>query len=201
MQDKRKLIPGIVLAAGESSRMGENKLLLPLGGKPILSCVLDTLLQSSLRHVYLVLGWDADRLRAISAPYFENLTIIENTDYRKGRASSIQAALCALHPSTPGALITPGDVPLISVSLIEKLLESFSLEPLITFPIVNGKKGHPVVFPGDAFNLLGKLQGDETLHDYILSHPARVRQVPWDDDGCLLDCDTPDDYRRICERK
>jgi len=188
-------IPGIVLAAGLSRRLGYNKLLLPLGGKPVLHWVLGALLEAGLARVLVVLGHESSIIRQSCGQYSESVTFVENPSYAAGRATSIQAGLAAAGASATGVLITPGDVPFIAGQLLPQLLAEFFTTNRITFPVTNGRKGHPVLFPASAFPLLKSLSGDETLHDYLREHPEATSILRWHDEGCLLDIDTASDIQ------
>jgi molybdenum cofactor cytidylyltransferase len=189
-------IPGIVLAAGQSTRLGSNKLLLPLRGRPVLHWVLDALLAVGLRKVVVVLGHESQQVRQSCGRFGDPVTFAENMAYKAGRATSVQVGLAAAGPSAVGVLITPGDVPFIGGRLMPQLLAGFIASNRITFPVVNGRKGHPVLFPASAIPLLKSLSGDETLHDYFREHPEATNVLPWHDEGCLLDIDTRSDIVR-----
>jgi molybdenum cofactor cytidylyltransferase len=189
-------IPGIVLAAGQSTRLGSNKLLFPLRSKPVLHWVLDALLAAGLKKVIVVLGHESREVRQSCECFGEAVAYTENPAYVAGRATSIQVGLAAVGPAALGVLITPGDVPFIGGRLLPQLLAAFFSSSRITFPAVNGRKGHPVLFPASAFPLLMGLSGDETLHDYFREHPEATNVLPWHDEGCLLDIDSRSDIVR-----
>ncbi len=190
-------LPAIVLAAGMSRRMGRNKLLLDLQGKPVLHWVLEALQCAGVSPIYVVTGHQADEVQACCDALPASSKTVFNPHYETGRASSIKAGLSALDDEVPGVLIMPGDVPFISTQLVMALQSEFARTNRICFPLVDGKKGHPVVFPRSAFPLLQGLEGDETLRDYMLSNPKHTAPLQWDDEACLLDVDTPTDLKTL----
>lgn len=185
-------LPAIVLAAGLGRRMGSNKLLLDLQGKPVLQWVLEALLDAGMQRIYVVTGHEASEVQACCESVDSCITTVFNPQYESGRATSIQAGLAALDDTAPGVLITPGDVPFIGADLVTALLAHFEETPKITFPLVKGKKGHPVVFPRLAFPLLQRLTCDETLHDYLLANTELTAPFDWDNPACTMDVDTPE---------
>jgi len=191
MQDSRSVTPAIVLAAGQSARMGCNKLLIEIQGKPMLHWVLDALVQAGSNSVIVVTGHQAELVKASCRNFDSRLHFVYNPDFADGRATSIKTGLNALPSSARSALICPGDVPFVNPDLIRQLLAEFARVRLVTFPCVGGRKGHPVIFPSSTFPLLRKLRGDQTLHAYFQANPSVTQQIATDDTGCLLDFDTP----------
>jgi len=189
-------ISAIVLAAGLSSRLGRNKLLLSLGGKPVVHWVLDALLEVKPAQLIVVLGHESRQVRQSCEPYGDSIKYVDNLSYLAGRSTSIHAGLEAVETPVQGVLIAPGDVPFIGGKLLPLLLAAFFTTKRITFPAVNGRKGHPVIFPLSSFPLLRGLSGDETLHDYFKQHPEVTAAMPWQDEGCLLDIDAESDIRQ-----
>ncbi|MEW6366118.1 MAG: nucleotidyltransferase family protein [Acidobacteriota bacterium] len=187
-------VPAIVLAAGRSSRFGRNKLVQPVRGRPMIHWVLDALADPRLSPIIVVVGFEKEVVAECCAQLAGPVTIVENELYEQGRSSSIRAGITALPPGSSCALVALGDMPFITASLVTALLDAFHRKPLITFPIVAGRKGHPVIFPAHTFPLLQQLRGDKTLHDYLLNHPDLTQPIPWDDSGCTVDIDTSDDH-------
>ena len=175
--------------------MGKNKLLLPVKGKAMLHWVLDALVATPLSPIFVVVGWEKELIQSRCSQYGDVISVVENPFYRKGRSSSIQAGLAVLPPDARGVLIMPGDVPFIAPSLIKTLISVFWKKHAIIFPLVDSKKGHPIIFPSEAFFLLWELKGEDTLNDYLLHHPETTHPVPWDEEGPIIDIDTPEDYR------
>ena len=196
-QTGRGLVPALLLAAGLSARFGANKLLMPLGGKAVIDCPLGALIAAGVSPIYIVLGHEAEAVQAHCRPYAHRVHFVENPDYPAGRASSVQAGLKAIESDALGVLITPADVPLIGCGLLAALLAQFQQSGLLTFPLTPAGRGHPVIFPRSEFHRLEALRGEATLHSYITSGTAPVSAVNWNDTGCTMDIDTPEDLERL----
>ncbi len=139
----RKNMAGIILAAGESRRMGEmNKLLEDIKGMPMIRKVAETMLASSLNNVSLVLGHDAE----IVAGAVKNLPVklIFNPDFRQGQSQSIRHAVESLNEDITDVLIALGDMPLVSTKLIDQMIDNHwglqNSRNHITLPEFNGKR-------------------------------------------------------------
>ncbi len=161
-QDPDHTIGAIVLAAGSSSRMGggRHKLLLPLGERPVIRHVLDAILQSQARPVVVVVGHQADRVRAALAhsPADSDVSIIENPAYLQGMSSSIHVGLRELMrdeqqtQTIKGVLIMLGDQPLMTEHIIDALIEQKAVtDKRIVAPLYGGKRGNPVLFDASLF--------------------------------------------------
>ena len=189
-------VPGIILAAGKSLRMGKNKLLLPFRGKPILQHVIDAALHSSLSPLILVLGSDSDAIR--SHVDLGNITVIENKDFSCGYGSSLQVGLRALSDSCVGAMFLLGDQPLVTAQTIEELLLAFQKEPeRWVAPSWNGQRGNPVITPASWFDRIFALKGDTGPREHLKDPSARLKLVDVDDRGVVFDIDSPEDYDRL----
>jgi len=189
-------VPGIILAAGRSLRMGENKLLLPFGGKPILQHVIDAALLSSLSPLVLVLGSDSDTIR--SQVESGTAFVVENHDFSCGYGSSLQVGLRALSVSCAGAMFLLGDQPLVTVATIEKLILAFQKEPeRWVAPSWNGQRGNPVITPASWFDRIFALKGDTGPREHLKDPSARLKLVDVEDIGVVFDIDSPEDYERL----
>lgn len=189
-------VPGIILAAGRSLRMGKNKLLLPFRSKPILQHVIDAALHSSLSPLILVLGSDSDAIR--SHVDLGNITVIENKDFSCGYGSSLQVGLRALSDSCAGAMFLLGDQPLVTAQTIEKLILAFQKEPeRWVAPSWNGQRGNPVITPASWFDRIFALKGDTGPREHLKDPSARLKLVDVDDRGVVFDIDSPEDYDRL----
>ncbi len=189
-------VPGIILAAGRSLRMGKNKLLLPFRGKPILQHVIDAALQSSLSPLILVLGSDSDAIR--SQVDSGTAFVIENKDFSRGYGSSLQVGLGALSNPCAGVMFLLGDQPLVTVTTIEKLIMAFQAEPeRWVAPSWNGQRGNPVITPASWFDRIFALKGDTGPREHLKDPSARLKLVDVDDRGVVFDIDSPEDYDRL----
>ena len=189
-------IPGIILAAGRSQRMGKNKLLLTFRGKPILQHVIDTVLQTSLSPVILVLGFDSDAIQSQIDP--GTSLVVENPDFTYGYGSSLQVGLKALNKPYIGAMFLLGDQPLVTSRTIETLNAAFQKEPdRWVAPLWKGQRGNPVITPAAWFNKIFALKGDTGPREHLKDSAANLKLINVDDRGVVFDIDTPEDYELL----
>ncbi len=191
-------VPGIILAAGRSLRMGKNKLLLTFNGKPILQHVIDAAQKSSLSPLILVLGADSDTIRL--QVDFGTIFVIENENFSRGYGSSLQTGLKALSRPCAGAMFLLGDQPLVTVDTIEKLILAFQKEPeRWVAPSWHGQRGNPVITPASWFDKIFALEGDTGPRKHLKDPAANLKLVKVDDRGVVFDIDSPEDYEFLKE--
>lgn len=184
-------VAAIVLAAGQSRRMGpENKLLALVDGRPMITHVVDALLASRARPVIVVTGHEEDRVRAALGE--RPVHLCHNPDYAEGLSTSLRAGLEAL-PEVEGVLVSLGDMPRIKAGQIDRLIAAFqpSEGRAICVPTVNGKRGNPVLFATRFLPEMRELSGDVGARHLIGAHAEEVVEIEMDDDAALLDIDTP----------
>lgn len=188
-------VAGIVLAAGTSSRMAGQKLLLPLGNKSVLEHVVDLALSLPLAPVIVVLGHQAEALVAVLGR--RPVVLARNPAYAQGQSTSVRAALAALPSGVRAAVFFLGDQPLIRRQVVETLLKTYQETgaPAV-YPTYTGRRGNPVLFDRRAFTALAGCQGDEGGRTLLAGGLAGAVAVPVDDPGILLDIDTAADYER-----
>lgn len=189
----RPRIGAVILAAGQSRRMGEsNKLLADMGGKPMVAHVADAALGSRAHPVVAVLGHQANDVRNALAD--RDLSFVENPSYRDGLSESLKVGLRALPADVDGALICLGDMPRVSAAEIDRLIEAFN--PLegraICVPTYRGKRGNPVLFARRFFGRMESVSGDVGARHLIGEAAEAVCEVEMDNSGILLDVDTPE---------
>jgi molybdenum cofactor cytidylyltransferase len=195
-------IAALVLAAGQSSRMGENKLLLPLDGKPVLRHVVDAIRGSSVTSTTLVLGHQAEAVRAL----FEDAPVdfVVNEDYRLGLSTSLKKGLAALAPEVDGAMVFLGDMPDVDSALIDRMIGSFDPGQMraIIVPKRGGRRGHPVLWGRGFFPILTeKMTGDIGAKAFIGQYAEWVAEIEADHDGVFTDLDTPEAFRARKQRE
>lgn len=193
------MIAALVLAAGQSSRMGTHKLLLPLGDLPVVAHVADAALGSALRPVVVVLGHQADRVRQALAG--RDLQLVVNPAYRDGLSTSLRAGLDALPPDADGVVIALGDQPGIVPAHLDALCATAaSTGAPIVVATYRGQRRNPVYFAHSCFAELRAVTGDSGGRQVIARHPDLVRELPFDDLDAAADLDTPTDYDRLRSR-
>jgi molybdenum cofactor cytidylyltransferase len=189
-------IAGIVLAAGESTRFGEPKQLLPWGERPLVWHVAQRALEAGLAPVVVVSGAHTPEIRLALAGL--PVSLVYNPDPHAGQSASIQAGLRALPDRVGGVVFLLADQPQIPVDLVRKLVETHSQTrgPLVASQ-VDGQRANPVLFDRETFLDFLALRGDTGGRALFSKFP--VTWVPWHDDRPLMDVDTPEDYRRLLE--
>lgn len=166
----------IVLAAGESSRFGGQKLLAPLGGQPLVRRTVQNVLAAGIADIVVVLGADADDVRAA----LDGLPVrfVLNADYRDGMSASLRRGIEALDPAARAALIVLGDQPAVGPELMRRVLAAQrETDKPIAAPVYDGVQGNPVVFAREVFAELGALHGDRGAREVVQRDPGRVAMV------------------------
>ncbi|MDI9847789.1 molybdopterin-binding/glycosyltransferase family 2 protein [Rhodoblastus sp. 17X3] len=190
-------IAALVLAAGQSRRMGANKLVLTLEGKPVIRHVLDAIADSRIATAFVVLGHEAEQVQAALAQ--TDARFVVNADFDGGLSTSLKAGLAALPPDIDGAMIFLGDMPDIDPALIDRMIEAFDPGRMqaIVVPKREGRRGHPVLWGKGFFPLLlQETQGDTGARHLIGQYADWVAEIEADDDGVLVDLDTPEAFLR-----
>jgi molybdenum cofactor cytidylyltransferase len=184
-------IAAIVLAAGQSSRMGTNKLLAAVGGKPLVRHAVEAAVASAADPVVVVTGNGAgDIENALSGLKVE---IVNNPDFPKGLSSSLRKGINALPDDCDGAVILLGDMPDVTPALIDKLVAAFDPgeERAICVATRHGKRGNPVLWARRFFPEMTAIEGDVGARHLIAQYGELVCEVEAADDGPLIDIDTP----------
>ncbi len=199
-------VAAIILAAGSSTRMGHAKALLPdADGRSFVVRLARAFAQAGVHHIVVVTGPEsgpiAESLSAGDAAVAPQLVV--NPDPARGQLSSVWAGLEALRALEPAAvLIVPVDMPLAQPATIRALLEEWRRSRgAIVRPVVGVRHGHPVLFDGALFDELRRAPLDEGARAVVHAHRADVVDVPVDDEGCLADIDTPEDYEVLIKGK
>lgn len=191
------MLSAIILAAGESKRMGQNKFLLPWGEKKMLEQTLATYSQSPLDEIILVLGYEAERILAEITT--SAIKVVINPAFKEGMSSSLRCGLLAVGQHTAGILIALGDQPGIDRKVVIKLVSAFhDLYPRhnIFVPIYNGRPGHPVILSKKFFPDIQKLTGDIGGRHILRRNEKEIFEVQVETEAILWDIDTMTDYLR-----
>jgi molybdenum cofactor cytidylyltransferase len=192
-------IAALILAAGESSRMGRDKALLPYRGKTFLTTVIDNLRGAGIGEITLVLGHHAEAIQ--SAVDLTAVRIIFNPQYQRGQTSSLQAGLAAWDAPGPRAfLMCLVDHPAVGSDVIRAILDRYrrSSAPVV-IPVFQGKRGHPVLIGRELFGELIALGEDEGANTVIRRYRPVTEFVEVDDPSIFTDIDDPGDYRTLTE--
>lgn len=185
---------GLILAAGESRRMGSPKALLEFRGETFL----DRLIGLFSRHcspVVAVLGAHGESIRAGLRRAGEAL-LVENPDFRLGQLSSMQCGLRALPADAGGVLFTPVDHPAVAPATLATLLGTDTPAPLC-IPRHGGQRGHPIWFSQSLIPEFLALPVTSAARDVVALHEREIAYIDVDDPGILADVDDPDAYLRL----
>jgi molybdenum cofactor cytidylyltransferase len=186
-------VDALLLAAGESTRMGDLKALLPWDGRPLLRYAVDQLLASPVERVAVVLGHRGPELRAL-LPADERLLAVDNPDYHRGKVSSILAGLGAL-PAGRDVMVLGVDQPRPAALLTAVVREHGRNGASITVAAFEGRRGHPVLFaPALRPELLAIREETAGLRAVLRRHEAEVRLCETGTPLALINLNTPADY-------
>ncbi|MGA2362101.1 MAG: nucleotidyltransferase family protein [Candidatus Aminicenantales bacterium] len=183
-----------VLAAGESRRMGTQKLLLPFGETTVIEAIVRTALDSEAEGTVVVLGANRERVRGVLKSY--PLVFAVNKDYRLGMLSSIQAGFRALPTDAEAAVIMLGDQPTIPARVLDALIRAYRESRRgIVVPVHGGHRGHPVLIDMKNKDEVLGLDPGIGLRQLLRTHPEDVLEVAVSSPEVLKDIDRPEDYR------
>ena len=199
VMDKTK-ISVIVLAAGESRRMGEiNKLHMPIEGVPLLRRSLQTLLAAGLGEVLVVLGHESADTQAL----LEGLEVgtVYNSDYESGQMTSVHCGLGSLSQTCEGVMVALGDQPALTVSDIDYLVDAFFTRDggEVVIPEYQGKRGNPIIISSRCQQEIITGKYNFGCRRFIENNPELVRTVEMLGPSVVIDLDTPMDYRSFCD--
>jgi len=187
---------GVLLAAGESKRMGTSKIDLRWGAQSLLERSIETLLDAGVDHVRVVLPVVAtlpEAFASASAP----VEIVRNPSRAEGIASSIRAGLASLPPDTDNVVIALADMPLVTSDSIRALITACEAPGVrAAYPVHDGVRGNPVAWDRSVTPELKRLKGDRGARDLLARLGEAAVAVAVDDPGVRFDIDTPEDYRR-----
>jgi CTP:molybdopterin cytidylyltransferase MocA/xanthine/CO dehydrogenase XdhC/CoxF family maturation factor len=196
---KMPRIAGILLAAGSSSRMGRNKLTLPVRGKSLVRHAVDAALATSLNPVIVVTGHEADAVRDALAG--AAVQFVHNERHAQGLSTSLCAGLAAVPPGCDGAMVLLGDMPAITPGLIGRVLAAFDPKAgraICVARAADGRRGHPVLWGRQFFAEMQMLSGDQGARAIMAAHADRVTEVAADSGAPLIDIDTPQALQAYC---
>jgi len=199
------MLAAVILAAGDSTRMGRPKALLPdPDGRPFVARLVRTFTDAGVEHVIVVTGslhaQIADALAADHLPSAPQL--VNNPQPALGQVSSLWLGLdAAAQRGADGLLMTLVDIPLVRPSTVRQVIDAWTLNraPIVR-PAVGDRHGHPVLFDRSVFDALRHAPVTEGARAVVHANADRLVNVQVDDEGCLLDIDTPADYDAVIRK-
>ncbi len=199
MKVDKKRLAAIIIAGGYSSRMHAFKPLLPLGGKTVIERSIDNFLEAGIGDILVVIGYNADGLRAILDK--KGIGWVYNKNYMEGMYSSVCTGVGALKEDVEGVFIQPVDIPLVKASTLTELREAFFQEGgKIIFPSMDYRRGHPPLIPKALFKNILEYKGEGGLKGFFKGYKEYAHYITVEDEGILLDIDTFEDYQMICNK-
>ena len=198
------MISAVVLAAGEGSRMGRLKQLLPWGDKTVLGTVVSNLHQSTLDgEIRVVIGCQAERIRSELADELpEGVKLLINKDYQRGMFSSVLTGLKNLPAETSGLLFMLADQPLVTADIYNKLLQKFREDqPLLLVPSYQNRRGHPLLIQTKLIPEIyalarGKSEPEGGLRTLLENYSQEIEYLEIDWKAVLIDLDYQEDYQK-----
>ncbi|WP_458413405.1 NTP transferase domain-containing protein [Schinkia sp. CFF1] len=212
MTNKQNII-GIYLAAGKSSRMGRNKLLMPFGNDLLGIYPLQAAVQSNLDCIIVVINDDMtndapkDTTQTIIgrlSNFSNKITVVQCPDSKKGLSYSLNFGITATQAMNPdGVIVLLADQPFIHKNMLNQLIDIFakekvdyvasSFQEIIRPPILIGKR---------FFSLIKRLRGDEGAKKLLVEHPhLQGKIIHYEDEMLFYDIDTPEDYKFLLRQK
>jgi molybdenum cofactor cytidylyltransferase len=195
------MIAAVLLAAGQSIRMGRSKLELPWkNGQSILSHMVDVFLQAGASPVLVVIGGMSDAIEESLGG--KKIEFAHNPDFTTGEMlSSIKVGLRRLEDSAiEAALISPADLPLLRSTTVRRIIQAWGKNtPPILSPSYEERRGHPVLVAKTEWEAILRLADDQTLRDFLRQRAREISYLVVDDPGILYDVDTPEEYRKIMD--
>lgn len=192
-------VAGVVLAAGESRRMGQLKALLPFGSRTVIEQVLQPLLDADLSEVAVVLGHRAGEIAALLEPL--PVRLLYNTNYQLGMTSSVQVALRSLDPVPDAYLLALVDQPHIGLQVIQQLLAAHARTRRgLVIPVWQGKRGHPLLLAAAYRAAVLALEPDQGLNVVTRGFAHDTLELPIETDDVLRDMDYREDYEAELQR-
>jgi molybdenum cofactor cytidylyltransferase len=184
----------IILAAGESKRMGSPKMLLPFKGFTMIENVIANVSGSKVDKIMVVLGACRDAIADLIRTKAVNYCYNEN--YKDGMLSSVVCGFRNIPIDHSAVLVFQGDQPLITPKVINSVIEVYiSSGKGIVIPVYDSKRGHPILIDRKYSNEIQELSPDEGLRSLALKYPDDVLEVNTDDAGILRDFDSYDEYK------
>lgn len=197
MRSQNKLTIGaIVLAAGLSSRMGVQKMLLPWKRKTVIETVVKTIISSGVKEIIVVTGRDSEKL--IETLQDDKVICVFNPLFSNGNMiDSLKCGIEVIKDKVDAILMVLGDQPQMDAETIFRLIQGWISHPnSICIPSNNMRRGHPWIIPSAIWDDLFSMKPQETMRDFIQNHSESIHYVIVDSPTILMDLDTPEDFQK-----
>lgn len=179
--------------------MGKKKETLPVSGEPIVRTVVNKLLASrKIDELVVVLGHGADDVgRALAGVIDERVEFVGNRRYKEGMGTSLAHGVTSCSWGADAFVVVLADAPFFRTGDVDRLIDAHASGGLIVVPTYGGRRGHPVLLDGSFRGQLEALGGDTGARRILEDNTDAVTEVELDDEGFLVDVDTPDDYEAV----
>jgi molybdenum cofactor cytidylyltransferase len=204
------MVSAVVLAAGMSTRMGQNKLLLNFREKPLIVHAVDTLLASDIDEVIVVLGHETERMRdqlersiglANKAAPEKPVRLVQNPDYQNGLSTSVRTGVEAVSRQANGIMIYLADQPLLEPDDVNRIVAGFTaakeVNKSIVVPFFRGERGNPVILDASLRDSILGIVGDVGCKGVIKRYPEKVYAIEMENDHVVRDVDDVQAYKRL----
>ncbi len=204
------MVSAVVLAAGMSTRMGQNKLLLNFRDKPLIVHAVDTLLASDIDEVILVLGHETEKVRdqlerriglANKAATEKPVRLVQNPDYQNGLSTSVRTGVEAVSRQANSIMIYLADQPLLEPEDVNRIVAGFAaakeIDKSIVVPFFRGERGNPVILDASLRDSILGIVGDVGCKGVIKRYPEKVYAIEMENDHVVRDVDDVQAYERL----
>jgi len=190
------MIATIILAAGQSKRMGQPKMLLPWGKLTVIEQVISTFLNAGIEDIVVVTGSTRQHVEQVIQPY--PVMTVHNSDYVSGEMlSSLQCGLRAISPKAEATLVGLGDQPQIQERSVRLICDAYRRDRAsLVVPSFELRRGHPWLVARPLWSELLEMRASESPRDFLNRHMDEIHYVTLDTPSILADLDTPEDYQR-----
>jgi len=195
MLDPATRVAGIVLAAGQSTRMGRNKLLLDIGGEPLVRRSVQHALSARLSPVLVVVGFEADHVQgALAGLSYE---AVLNPEFERGINRSVQRGVARVPPDCAAAVVTLADMPFVSSTMIAWVVNRYrETHPPLVISLYGDVQAPPTLYERSVFAEFGEDAGEGCGKRVVRRHRERAAVVQWPIEA-LADIDRPEDYATL----
>jgi molybdenum cofactor cytidylyltransferase len=204
------MVSAVVLAAGMSTRMGRNKLLLTFRDKPLVVHAVDTLLASKAGEIIVVLGYESEKVwdrledyagQVSNGGQRRRLRLVKNPDYRDGLSTSVRTGVQAVSPEAEAIMIYLADQPLLEPGDVDRIIEAFASakadDKMIVVPFFKEERGNPVVLDASLRDSILGIIGDVGCKGVIKRYPEKVYAIEMENDHVVRDVDDVQAYERL----
>ena len=190
-------ISAIILAAGQSKRMGQPKMLLPWGNTTVLGKVIETVQSARIKDILVVTGGARNEVEKVIANYKLRVVYNENFEHEE-MLRSIQLGLNAQKTDSEATLICLGDQPQVEEGSVRTVVEAFHKnKSSIAVPSYQMRRGHPWLIAKELWGEVLQMTAPESMRDFLNIHKDDIFYVDVNSPSILQDLDTPEDYLKL----